>query len=184
MGTGFLGQSSTLAGTLNGLADCVPAQRLVGILSREQPFSRSLFTPISAQEFQQPGGELDVAVFVTLALLDANHQPLAVDVGSAQMEGFIDAHTGTVHRAEDHAVSKRGSRFEKPEDLFRAEDHGQVMFGLRSGNHFDGAILLQRDDVEKPEGTGRYRPAAVRQSSLLGQVDLVVADFFRAQLLG
>src|SRR5216683_5721550 len=81
---GGLRQASALAGMGDGLSDGLSAQRLVGNLPGEQPFPRSHFPPIGAQQFQQLGGELDVAVLMTFALLDADHHALAVDVGSAR----------------------------------------------------------------------------------------------------
>src|SRR5437773_7987010 len=87
---GVLGQTSPLAGMCNGLADGFSAQRLAGILSGEQPFSRLHFSPISAQQFQQLGRELDVAVPMTLALLDPDHPALTVDMRSPQMQGLAD----------------------------------------------------------------------------------------------
>ena len=117
---------------------------------------------------------------MTLALLDPDHHALAVDVGNPQMKGLANAHSGAVHRAEDHMVRKGGSGFQDPQDLFWAKDHGQPVFLLGERDHFDDPILFQSDVVEKPKGADRHRPAADTQSSLLGQVDLVAADLFRA----
>src|ERR1700674_2988652 len=144
-----LPQTSALAGMGNGLADGFSAQRLVENLSWEQPLLRPYGPPIRAQQLQQLGRELDIAVLMTLALLNPDHHALAVDVGNPQMEGLADAHPGAVHGAEDHAVSKGGSGFQKPKDLFRTEDHGQPVFLLGSWNHCDDPILFQGDPVEK-----------------------------------
>src|SRR3979490_2216016 len=122
------------------------------VLPGKEPFLRSELPPIRAQQFQQLGGELDVAVPIPLALLDANHHALAVDVSRSQMERLADAHPGAVHDAEDDVVRKGWSRLEKPLDFCRAEDHRQMVLLAGRRKHFDKALPLQRNAVEKPEG--------------------------------
>jgi len=116
---------------------------------------------------------------MTLALLNPDHHALAVEVGNPQMKGLAHAQAGAVHRAEDHLVRKGGSRFQKPQDLYRAKDHGQLVFLLGERDHFDDPILFQSDAVEKPKGADRHCPAADPHFPFLGQVDLVAADLFR-----
>src|SRR2546425_2604521 len=88
---------------------------------------------------------------MTLALLDPDHHTLTVEVGNLQMQGLAHAQPGAVHRAEDHMVSEGGSGFQKPQDLFRAKDHRQLVFLLGERDHFDNPIPLQSDVVEKPK---------------------------------
>src|SRR5215471_17982169 len=66
------------------------------------------------------------------------------------MHCLADAHAGAVHDAEDDAVGKGRSRSQKPQDFCRAEDHRQTVFLAGHGEHFDEAIPLQSDAVEKP----------------------------------
>src|SRR6516164_5817405 len=112
MGTGVFLQTSVLAGPSYGIADRFPPERLVGILSGEHPFPRPHPPPIAAQQLQELGGQLDIAALVALAQLDANHHPLAVNVGGAQMHHFTDLYSGTVHGAEDDMVSKGRCRLQ------------------------------------------------------------------------
>src|SRR5208282_3767072 len=94
---GILPQTGATGRPRYGLAHGLSAQRLMGNLSWEEPFLRSNFLPIRAQQGQQLGGELDVTVPIPLALFDANHHALAVDVASPQMEGLADPHPRAVH---------------------------------------------------------------------------------------
>jgi hypothetical protein len=94
---------------------------------------------------------LDVAVPIPLALFDANHHALAVDVTSLQMKRLADAHPGAILGTEDDMVRKGWSRLEKPQDFCRAEDHRQMVLLAGCRKHFDGALPLQRSAVEKPE---------------------------------
>ena len=109
VGTCGLRQAGTFAGASHGIGHGVAGQRLVGNLTREHPWLGAHSAPITAQQFQQLGGQLDVAILPALALLNPNHHPLAVNVGSAQMHSFADAPSGAVHRAEDHVVRERWS---------------------------------------------------------------------------
>ena len=180
VGTGLLRQTGATGSPGYGLAHGLSAQRLMGKLSWEKPFLRSNLPPISAQQFQQLGGEWDVAVPITLALLDANHHALAVDVANPQMHDLADAHPGAVHGAEDDAVRKGRSRFQKPQHFCRAEDHRQMVFFAGHGEHFDEAIPLQSDPVEKPQCSHRHQAAVHGHLSVLGQVELVFPNLFGA----
>ena len=53
------------------------------------------------------------------------------------------------------------------------------MFLLGSRNHFDDVILMQSHAIEKP-GADWLGSTAYGNPPLLSQVELVVADFFRA----
>jgi len=112
-------------------------------------------------------------------LLDPDHHTLAVEVGNLQMKGPAHAQSGAVHRAEDHVVRKRRCGFQKPQDLFRAKEHRQLVLLLGERDHFDDPILVQSDVVEKPKGANRHGPAADPHLRFLGQLDLIVADLFR-----
>jgi hypothetical protein len=82
---GFLGQTGATGSLRYGLAHGRSAQRLMGILPWKKPFLRSNLPPIRAQQLHQLRGEWDVAVPIPLALFDANHHALAVDVASPEM---------------------------------------------------------------------------------------------------
>lgn len=85
---------------------------------------------------------MDIAALVAFTQLDANHHPLAVDVGGAQMHRLTDTHPGTVHGAEDDMVREGRSRLQQLEDLLRTEDDRQPMIFFGSGNELDSPIAL------------------------------------------
>ena len=66
-----------------------------------------------------------------------------------KMHGLTDTHPGAVHGAENDVVRKGGSRLEKPQDFARAKNHRQMVFLAGCRKHFDEAIPLQRDAIEK-----------------------------------
>jgi hypothetical protein len=49
-------QTGALASLSDGALDCIPRERLVGILSGEHPFPRPRLPPIAAQQLQELGG--------------------------------------------------------------------------------------------------------------------------------
>jgi len=123
---------------------------------------------------------LDIAVLVAFAQLDADHHPLAVNVGGAQMHRFTDAHPGAVHGAEDDMVSKGGSRLQQLQDFLRTENDRQPMIFLGRGNELRRPIALQSNGVQEPEGANREYSGANGHLSLVRQVDLIGTDLFRA----
>ena len=62
--------------------DAVTAEVAVGTLTRKQPVRRSLDSPIGAKFVQQPRRQWHMAVFVPLALVDANDHATGIDVAN------------------------------------------------------------------------------------------------------
>jgi hypothetical protein len=61
--------------------DCAPGDGVVGNVTLEEPALRPYGTPVVTQRLQQLGREHYVAILLSLALIDANYHPLAVDIG-------------------------------------------------------------------------------------------------------
>ena len=74
--------------------------RVVSGFTRSRPGNSQIWgprhLPPGAQQFEQIRGEHRIAVLAALALLDADHHALAVDVGYLERHRFGDAQSGTV----------------------------------------------------------------------------------------
>src|SRR3954467_14513141 len=122
MGTYELFQTGPLTGPSHRVAYGSAADGLAGNISWKHPFSRTHLPPIASQQFQQLRGQLDIAALMAFAQFDADHHPLSVDVGGAQMHRLADTHASAVHGAEDDVMRKRRSRLQQLQNLLGAEN--------------------------------------------------------------
>src|ERR1044072_7893461 len=81
---------------LTHLGDAMSTKRLVAVLTRKQPVGRSLLFTIMSQHFEQSGCEHHVAILLALALPDADHHALRVDVGQPQLHHFGGSETTSI----------------------------------------------------------------------------------------
>ena len=58
--------------------------------------------------------------------------------------------------------------------------HRQIVFFAGHGEHFDEAVPLQSDPVEKPLCSHRHQPTVHGHFSVLGQIELVFPNLFGA----
>ena len=136
-----------------------------------------------AKDFQQLGGEHDVPVFLSLALLDANDHALAVDVGGLQADDLGDAQSRGVAGRQNRPMFGAAHAAQKVEDLLRAQDYRQFLRLLRRRDDvLEVPLLLEGDLVEEPQGGDGDEDGARRQLLLVGQVNLVGTYVLRAQL--
>ncbi len=78
--------------------------------------------PVGAEDLQQSRGEHDVAILPALAVANADHHALAVDVGDLQLGDFGDAQAGGIGGHEDGAMLDIWDGRKEANDLVRAED--------------------------------------------------------------
>ena len=77
----MFGQPGVLAGPAADLADSAGGDGLIGHGAREEEVARPGGLPVAAEDLQEPRGEHDVAVFLPLALADADdHAWLSMSV--------------------------------------------------------------------------------------------------------
>ncbi len=117
------GSVRLLARLLNGKAGDGSAWDVAG----EEPPLGLLQAPPLPQDFQQPGGEHDIAVFLSLALVNPDDHALTIDLRGLQAHGLGDPQPGGVTSGEDRAMLGAGHATEKVPDLFRAENDGQFL---------------------------------------------------------
>jgi len=94
---------------------------------RKEPVPGAAHPPPVAQDLEQLRGQHHVAIFLTLALLDAEDHPLAVDRRDGEVNGFRDAEAGGVAGREDGVMLGRLHRVEKLDHFGGAEHHRQAL---------------------------------------------------------
>jgi len=105
-------------------------------------------------------------------------------MGGFQPDGLGDAQPGGVTSGQDRPVFGAGHATEKVEDLFRAENDGQLLRFLGGGdNVFDAPILVKRDFVEETQGPHGQEDGTGSQLLFIGQVHLVGTDLLRPELV-
>ena len=156
------------------------ASRVIGALragAGKEPVPGPVDFPPGAQDRQQLRREHHVAVFLSLAVRDAQHHPFAVDGGHGKAHGLGDAQAGGVAGGQDGAMLGRLHPVEKLGHFFRAEHDRQGPRLLRRGDHVvEGPPLLERDPIEEAERRHGDDQRARRETAFGGQVDLVGAD--------
>jgi hypothetical protein len=135
---------------------------------------------VRAEFLEQNGTEHHVAVFATLAALDVNHHPLAINVADLQTSQLRVPNTGGIESHEYGAVKRSGSGVDELCYLFLAEDGGQAvcLLGIRGvGN---APWFLKRLNVEKPQSTQVIRHRTGRQLPIGEEIGLVLANVLLA----
>jgi pyruvate carboxylase len=93
------------------------AERLIKPSAGEKKGTRANVPPIGAQQLQKFGRQRNKTVLVSLALHNANHHPLAVDVADTQVHRLADSYARRVDRAEDHASGECWGGIDQPLSL-------------------------------------------------------------------
>jgi hypothetical protein len=106
-----------MAGLLTDTVDSISGDWLAGDITFEKPLFRSDCPPVVAEDFQQPGREHDVPVFLSLAQFHMNDHPLAVEVVRLQADRFGNPQSGGVTGGQDGAVLQAADAVEKMEEL-------------------------------------------------------------------
>ena len=133
--------------------DSVSGDWMTGDITFEEPLFRPDCPPVVAQDFQQPGREHDVPVFLSLAQFHMYDHPLTVDIIRLQVDRFGDAQSGGVTGGQDRAMLQAADAIEKVKNLLRAEDHGKLLRLLGRRNDFlNKPLSFERDLIEEAEG--------------------------------
>src|ERR1700733_3030741 len=112
-----------------------------------------------------------------------NH-PLAVDVTDLQMSRFCAACTGGIHRHQQDAMKGCIRRFNQSCDFFLTEYPGKVAHLLRVGGLGNAPATLQHVDVEEPQSCQPQDYSVGTELHLGEQHRLILANVFRAKLIG
>jgi hypothetical protein len=109
-----------------GAVELACRERIDPVLPGEQPSLRPGRLPIGAQQLEQMLGEHHVAVLATLALLDADNHPGAVDVADLERHHLVGAQARAIGHAQRRPVLEAGRGLQQAHDLLRAQNHGQL----------------------------------------------------------
>jgi|SRR6516164_550681 hypothetical protein len=157
----------------------------VGLIPGKEPSLGSLDAPPLAKNLKQFGGEHDIAIFLSLALLDANDHPLAINVTGLESHGLGQTQARGIAGGQDGAVFAIGEAAEKLQDFLGTENDGQFLGHLGSGNDFVHVPLAAQRYFVKETQSG-YGDNAGSGSHLffLGEMDLVSTDLLLSQDIG
>jgi hypothetical protein len=101
--------------------------RMLAITPGKQPVHGSRQSPIETQDAEQLRRQHDVAVAVSLALLDADDHPAAVDVPDLEARSFGSAQSGRIRRGQRGTRLQARYRFEKAHDFIGTQHHRQLL---------------------------------------------------------
>src|SRR5207245_5458601 len=102
-GEGF-GETGATASAMTGLFDGGPCERVVWSIAGKQPGGGSAQAPPVPQDLEQFRREHHIPIPLALALLNADHHALTVEIAWAEPDRFRDPESGGVARREDGAV--------------------------------------------------------------------------------
>ena len=135
---------------------------------------------VLAQRGEQRRTERDLAIATALALLDAEHHALAVDVADFQLARFAAAQAGAVERQQQRAVI----------EILRAGDQALDLLGTEHDRQAESPLRIRQVLVHVAPLAGRARQKnrsaadlgdhrAHGEPPLLQQIDLVASELGR-----
>ena len=162
---------------IHGLIAAVPA------IAGKQPDARSSAQPppVRAEFFEQDRAEHHVAVLATLAALDVENHALAVHVADLQASQLRVPNASRVESHEHGAIKGSRSGVDELRDLFLTENGGQAVALLGIGSVSNTPRLLQRLNVEKPQGAQMVGHGTGRQLLHREELGLVLPNVLPTQ---
>jgi hypothetical protein len=113
-----------LLGPLEDALEAVTIEALVGQRILEEPAPGTALLPVHTQRLKKLLGEHHVAIFHSLALLDADDHAFAVDVADTKTSDFPEAKARGVYDQEHHSVLEVLHSLENENNLLQAENLG------------------------------------------------------------
>src|SRR5437763_9557055 len=107
---------------------------------------------MSAQFLEQDGAKHDIAVLVTLAVLNVHDHTSAIDIADLQARELGAAHAGAVEGHQNGAIEGSRRSIDEPGYFFLTENAGQSIALLGVGSVGNAPGPLERLDVEKAQG--------------------------------
>ena len=138
-----------------GAVELACRERVAPVPPGKQPALWPRRLPPGAQQFEQMRREHHVAVLAALALLDADHHALAVDVGHLQRDHLGDAQARAIGHAQRRLVLEPGRRLQQARHLLRAQDHRQLARLAHKRVWFTMSASPERHREEEPQRRDR-----------------------------
>src|SRR5262249_27321677 len=110
------------------------ADRALSVVAGEEPELGTGRLPIGAKQIQEAGRQHDITVLVALALLDADHHPVTVNISNMEVGDFRDAQPPGVRGHQHSALSQTRNRGKEPLHFFHTEDDRQLLFAMWKRN--------------------------------------------------
>ena len=149
-------------------------------LSRERRFVIEAGDALGLEQFGTQG---DIAVAFALALVNANHHALTVDVLYLQRAEFFPAYGGGIQRHEERAVIEIAGRVDESSHLLRAEHGRRSLVGFRKWNVLSQKVpaqcLYEQDAQRGHILTDRGRSQLLR----LEQMSLILPNLLGPELV-
>src|SRR5882724_9748840 len=182
----FFLDARSLGSFLTGVPRCFRIDGLITVVPAvawKQPYAglSPQAAPVLAQFFEQLGAEHHISIYASLAALNVNHHPLAVDVAGFQVRQLGVPHSGGVERHQQNAMVRSERRIDESRDFFLAQNRRKVQCSFRIGSLGDAPGLFESLDVEKPQRRETVFNGTRLQLPLLKQLGLVFANMSQAQ---
>ncbi len=168
------------AGGAAGRMQDLNVDRLRLVPTGEQPVLGPSQAPVRAQDAEQLRREHHGAIFTTLAVLDTDHHPHAVDVGDLQTHRLRRPQSRSIGRCQRDAGLQAWHRFENAHHLVGVQDHRQLAGLARVGNTLRDLAAPKRDAVKEPQRADRLVQRRPRNAGR-HQMDLKGADVLQAK---
>ena len=144
---------------------------LLELAAGKQPVLRPRQTPVGAQNAKQLRRQHDGAVLATLAVLDPDHHPPAVDVADLQADHLGGAQPRRIGRRQRGARLQAWHCLEKPHHLIGTQHHRQLARLPRIRDPLGNLVMAKRDAIEEPQSADRLVQSRPRDPAR-HQVDL------------
>ena len=148
--------------------------------AREEPTLGSRFTPVVPQKVSQVRRQHHLAVLLTLALIDMDQHPVAVDIADLEIADLRCAQPGTVGNTERRTIlqTRTRGRSKKLRNIFDAQHRWQLprlSAELHILLHIFASTSLPKQEPE------RHDPRIVcrRRDLSIGHVQLIGAQIIR-----
>jgi hypothetical protein len=125
---------------------------------------------------EERGTEGDLAVAAALALLDAEHHALAIDVADFELARFVAAQAGPVERQQQRAVIEIPCPGDQPLDFVGTEDDWQAESLLGIRQVLAHIASLQNIAAEEPECADLGDDGPHGEPSLFEQIQVIAPE--------
>ena len=109
---------ATLMRLLASLLYGEPGDVAADSITREEPPFGLVHSPPVAQDLEELWGEHDIAIFLSLTLLDTDDHSLTIDIGNLKADRLRDAQSGSVASRQDGAMLDAPHTGQKLQNFF------------------------------------------------------------------